>query len=225
MNRPSWDDYFFQIAATVATRATCLRASVGAVLVRDKRILSSGYNGPASGRPHCPTTPEHMNIAHCLDSLHAERNALANATVQTYGATMYVVGPRVVCPDCRDAMKLCGVEYRYRQSVLTLESVIREVNEWQAMTFPQATPASVVEHLRREVQELVSDPTDVLELADVVILAAALSLTLGLSVGDLTAVIEAKLGVNRLRTWQPPDHMGVVEHVRLGQPAATEVTP
>lgn len=214
MSRPSWDDYFFQVAATVATRATCPRASVGALLVKDKKILSTGYNGPPSGQPHCPATPEHLALPHCLASLHAERNALTNATVQTYGATMYVVGPRVVCPDCRDAMQICGVQYRYRPSVLTLDSVIREVNAWQAVTFPTATPASVVEHLRREVMELVEEPTNVLELADVVILAAALSLTLGLSVSDLTAVIDAKLGVNRLRAWQAPDHMGVVEHVR-----------
>lgn len=211
MSRPSWDDYWFQIAATVATRATCPRASVGAVLVRDKRILSSGYNGPASGSPHCPLTPEHMALAHCLDSLHAERNALANATVQTYGATMYVVGPRVVCPDCRDALKLCGVSYRYRPAVLTLDSVIREVNEWQAVTFPRATPASVVEHLRREVQELVADPTDLSELADVVFLAVGLAYELGV---DLKAVVAEKLAVNKARTWGQPDEHGVVEHVR-----------
>jgi len=209
--RPSWDDYWFTIAATVATRATCPRANIGAVLVRQNRILSTGYNGVPAGQPHCPVTAEHMALAHCLDSLHAERNALANATVQTYGATMFVVGPRVVCPECRDAMKLCGVDYRYRPAVPTLDSVIREVNEWQAVTFPRATPASVVEHLRREVQELVADPTDLSELADVVFLAVGLAYELGV---DLKTVVAEKLAVNRARQWSEPDHLGVVEHVR-----------
>jgi dCMP deaminase len=211
MRRPDWDTYFFQVAATVATRATCPRASIGAVLVKDKRILSTGYNGPPSGAPHCPTTPEHMALAHCLASLHAERNALANATVQTFGATMYVVGPRVICPDCRDAMQLCGVEYRYRPVAPTLDSVIREVNEWQAVTFPRATPASVVEHLRREVNELIADPTNTSELADVVFLAVGLAYELGV---DLAAVVADKLAINRARTWGQPDEHGVVEHVR-----------
>ena len=211
MNRPDWDSYFFRIAAEVATRSTCPRASIGAVLVRDKRILSTGYNGPASGQSHCPVTPEHMALAHCLASLHAERNALANATVQTYGATMYVVGPRVICPECRDAMQLCGVDYRYRPSVLTLDSVIREVNEWKAVTFPRVTPASLVEHLRREVLELAEDPTNTSELADVVFLAVGLAHELGV---DLATIVADKLAINRSRVWQEPDHLGVVEHVK-----------
>lgn len=212
MSRPDWDSYFFQVAATVATRATCPRASVGAVLAKDKKILSTGYNGPASGQPHCPTTPEHMALPHCLASLHAERNALTNATVQTYGATMYVVGPRVVCPDCRDAMQLCGVEYRYRPSVLTLDSITREVNDWQAVTFPRATPESVVEHLRREVvDELVPKPRDPMEVADVYFLLVGLAYELGV---DLKQIVADKLAVNRARTWGQPDAHGVVEHVR-----------
>lgn len=53
MGRPSWDDYFFQIANVVSTRSTCDRAAVGALLVRDKRVLASGYNGSISGAKHC----------------------------------------------------------------------------------------------------------------------------------------------------------------------------
>lgn len=211
MIRPSWDEYFFSVASIVATRATCPRASIGAVLVKNKRILSAGYNGPPAGAPHCPDTPEHMALAHCLDSLHAERNALANATTQLYGAVMYVVGPRVVCPDCRDDMKLCGVTYRYRPSVPTLDSVVREIHDWQAVTFPRATPASVVEHLRREVVELESDPSNAMELADVVFLAIGLAYETGV---DLRAILAEKLAINRARVWGEPDADGVVEHVR-----------
>lgn len=218
-DRPDWDTYWFRIAAEVATRATCPRASIGAVTVRHKRILSTGYNGPPPGAPHCPNTPEHLALPHCLESEHAERNALANATVQLYGATMYVVGPRPICPACRDALALCGVGYRWRSSVLTLDQVLREVVAWQTVTFPHATPASVVEHLRREVAELVNDPTDTSELADVVFLAVALAHELGIGVDGLTRIVANKLAINRRRTWMAPDGMGVVEHVR------EEVTP
>lgn len=211
MSRPSWDDYFFGIAAEVATRATCPRASIGAVLVKDKKIVSCGYNGPPSGMPHCPDTPEHLALAHCTESEHAERNALKHATTGLFGATMYVVGPRVVCPECRDAMKGAGVEYRWRSDVPRLDRITREIHDWQAVTFPRATPASVVEHLRREVAELVDDPTDTSELADCYFLLVGLAYELGV---DLTTVVARKLAVNRARTWGEPDDQGVVEHVR-----------
>jgi dCMP deaminase len=211
VSRPSWDDYFFQVAATVATRATCPRASIGAVLVRDKKILSTGYNGPAAGLPHCPTTPEHLNLAHCLASLHAEKNALTNATVQTFGATMYVVGPRVVCPDCRDAMQLCGVSYRYRPTVHTLDALATAIRAWQAVTFPHATPGSVTEHLRREAEELAAAPFSPEEIADIfhLLIAAA-----EVNRYDLVEIVARKFAINRSRTWMPPDSKGVVEHVR-----------
>jgi len=212
MIRPDWETYWFQIAATVATRATCPRASIGAVLVKDKKILSTGYNGPASGRPHCPLTTEHLNLAHCLESLHAERNALANATVQMYGATMFVVGPRVVCPDCRDAMTLCGVEYRYRPMVPTLESVLADVTAWQRENFKQVTIFSITEHLRREAEELSADPTSESETADVLILLNAVAAMQGVNLAD---AVSRKMRVNRARSWAPADHMGVVEHVRI----------
>jgi dCMP deaminase len=107
--RPSWDAYFFDLAAKVAGRATCPRAKIGAVLVKQKRIIGTGYNGVPSGEPHCPNTPEHLALDHCADAVHAERNALANALVPAFDATLYVVGPRPVCPNCRDALRLCGV--------------------------------------------------------------------------------------------------------------------
>ena len=54
--RPTWDDYFINIALAVAERSTCDRAHVGAVLVRDKRILTTGFNGSPAGLPHCDNT-------------------------------------------------------------------------------------------------------------------------------------------------------------------------
>ncbi len=120
-SRPSWDDYFFQMAALVATRATCPRASVGVVLVKHKRVLGCGYNGNAEGVPHCPSSgtalTEHMALEHCLTAVHAECNALANSAGNVYGATAYVVGPRTVCHDCSFSMTRAGItDVRWRAS-------------------------------------------------------------------------------------------------------------
>lgn len=210
--RPDRDTYWFGMAAHVATRATCPRASIGAVLVKFDRVIGCGFNGSPEGQPHCPNTPEHMAIDHCRVSRHAESNALRNALLPPIGATLYVVGNRSVCPNCADMLRQAGVmDIRYRPAAPTLDSVIREVNEWQTRTFPRATPASVVEHLRREVQELVADPTDLSELADVVFLAVGLAYELGV---DLKTVVAEKLAVNLARQWGEPDEHGVVEHVR-----------
>jgi dCMP deaminase len=109
--RPSWDAYFMQIAHLVKTRATCPRRSVGALLVRDKRILATGYNGAPRGVAHCPEGgPEYdwpkgcMRAGHCIRSLHAEQNALLQAAmigVPCEGSTMYVT-----CQPCNACAKM-----------------------------------------------------------------------------------------------------------------------
>ena len=110
-DRPSWDSYFMQIAHLVATRATCPRRSVGALIVRDKRIVCTGYNGAPKGLPHCPPSGPNedwpagcMRAGHCIRSLHAEQNALlqaANIGVSCDGATMYVT-----CQPCNNCAKM-----------------------------------------------------------------------------------------------------------------------
>lgn len=126
--RASWDDYFFGIAAKVAERATCPRASIGAALVKGRHIIGTGYNGVASGLPHCPDTPEHLALDHCRDAIHAEINALTNALIPAYGATLYVVGPRQVCPHCRDHLNAQGItDIRWRESGPTLDGVVEHV--------------------------------------------------------------------------------------------------
>jgi len=90
--RPSWDEYFMRIAREVATRATCLRRHVGAVIVRDRRILSTGYNGSPPGQEHCTEVGCLMEDGRCIRTLHAEQNALMQAAlhgVSTAGATVY----------------------------------------------------------------------------------------------------------------------------------------
>src|SRR3954452_9947086 len=76
MVRASWDRYFMDIARVVSSRSTCERKFVGAVIVRDKTILSTGYNGSIRGLPHCPEAGHMMYTAHCVATIHVEANAI-----------------------------------------------------------------------------------------------------------------------------------------------------
>ncbi len=92
-HRPSWDKYFMDIALEVAKRSTCERAQVGAVIVKEKRILTTGYNGSPRGLPHCYEVGCLMDNGHCVRTLHAEQNAIIQAALHgviTEGATIYV---------------------------------------------------------------------------------------------------------------------------------------
>jgi len=91
--RASWDEYFMAIAKQVATRATCDRKHVGAVIVRDKSILATGYNGSISGLPHCSEEGHMMEDGHCVRTIHAEANAIIQAArngVRIDAAAIYV---------------------------------------------------------------------------------------------------------------------------------------
>lgn len=219
--RPDWDTYFFQIAGLVASRATCPRAAIGAVLVKNKRIIGTGYNGVPEGRPHCPDTLEHLALEHCPDAVHAEYNALANALVPAFGATLYVVGPRRICPDCADRLHENGVvDIRSRPSVPTLDTVLAEVVTWQRTTFPGEQVLPAIVHLFRELRELDREPASGEEHADALMLSAAVrdrvvrsAQALGI---DLKAETARKLAICRRRDWGEPDAHGVVEHVRAG---------
>jgi dCMP deaminase len=77
--RVDWHTYFMNIARQAATRSTCDRKHVGAVIVRDKTILSTGYNGSIRGMPHCDDTGHTMEGGHCVATVHAEANAIIQA--------------------------------------------------------------------------------------------------------------------------------------------------
>lgn len=107
--RPTWDEYFMQMAQVVAGRSTCLRRQVGAVIVKDKQILSTGYNGSPSGLTHCVQTgclrqklgiPSGERTEICR-AVHAEQNALVQAAkhgVSISGSDIYTtVQPCVLC--------------------------------------------------------------------------------------------------------------------------------
>ncbi len=108
--RVSWDEYFMQIAEIVKTRSTCLRRQVGAVIVKDNRMITTGYNGAPSGLKHCGELGgcerERLGIPsgerhELCRALHAEQNAIIQAAklgISTEGATIYVtLQPCVIC--------------------------------------------------------------------------------------------------------------------------------
>lgn len=108
--RKSWDRYFMDIATQVATRATCDRKHVGTVLVRDKKILTTGYNGSLPGQPHCSEVGHMMENGHCVRTNHAEANAVTQAAltgVATKGATAYVTASP--CLKCFQLLVSAGI--------------------------------------------------------------------------------------------------------------------
>lgn len=108
-NRPSWDEYFLEVACLVSKRSTCLRRRVGAVLVKDKKILATGYNGAPSGISHCikiGCLREKLNIPsgqrhELCRGLHAEQNVLLQAAlhgVSTKDSHLYITNhPCMIC--------------------------------------------------------------------------------------------------------------------------------
>jgi dCMP deaminase len=108
-NRPTYDEYFMKMAYLAASRSTCLRRKVGAVLVKDKHVLSTGYNGPPKGMKHCDETGcirEQLNVPsgerhEICRGLHAEQNAIIQASVfgvSIKDASIYVTNtPCIVC--------------------------------------------------------------------------------------------------------------------------------
>jgi dCMP deaminase len=108
--RPGWDEYFMQIAHTVATRATCPRASVGAVLVREHRILTTGYNGAPRGVTHCTEAGCIMSGDHCVRATHAEANAIVQGALHGVGlqnATAYCT--HQPCVHCSKLLISAGI--------------------------------------------------------------------------------------------------------------------
>lgn len=101
-HRPNWDEYFLDIAKAVGKRSTCLRRKYGAIIVKDKIIISTGYNGAPRGEANCIDTglcererlnvPKGQNYELCV-AVHAEQNAIINADpIKMQGATAYIVG-------------------------------------------------------------------------------------------------------------------------------------
>jgi dCMP deaminase len=123
--RPSWETYFMDISVLVARRSTCTRRSVGAVIVKDKRILSSGYNGAPSGVKHCIETGclrEELNVPsgerhELCRGIHAEQNAIIQAAyhgVSIKAATLFCTN--LPCSICAKMIINAGIVTVYYQS-------------------------------------------------------------------------------------------------------------
>jgi dCMP deaminase len=110
-HRASWDEYFMRIAVEVATRATCDRKHVGAVIVRDKSILATGYNGSIRGLSHCDEDGHLMEDGHCVRTIHAEANAIIQAArngVRIDQASIYVTASP--CWNCFKMIANAGLQ-------------------------------------------------------------------------------------------------------------------
>jgi len=110
MERASWDEYFMSIAQVVATRSTCPRKYVGSVIVKNRTILSTGYNGSIRGMPHCSEVGHMMEDGHCVATIHAEANAIIQAAkngVVIDGGTVYVTASP--CWSCFKMITNAGI--------------------------------------------------------------------------------------------------------------------
>ncbi len=132
-NRLSWDQYFLTITRQVAERSTCPRAKVGAVIVRDKNILATGYNGAPAGLPHCTDvgclvyqsrTPTGEIEENCYRTIHAEINAIAQAAkngVSIRGADIYVT--HTPCIHCLKVLINTGIKRIFYEKEYKLHTV------------------------------------------------------------------------------------------------------
>ncbi len=135
--RPSWDDYFMEIAHTVSKRATCDRGRSGCVIARDRQILVTGYVGSPKGLPHCDDAGHQMKkmlhedghtSMHCVRTVHAEQNAICQAArlgIGIEGATLYCrMTPCRVCAmliiNCGIRRVVCEKKYHDGQESETL---------------------------------------------------------------------------------------------------------
>lgn len=140
-DRPSWHQYFLTITRNVAERSTCTRAKVGAVIVRDKNILATGYNGAPAGMPHCldvgclvysSRTPSGELEENCFRTIHAEINAIAQAAkngASIRDADIYIT--HTPCLHCVKVLINTGIRrifYEREYKRATIEELLRGGN-------------------------------------------------------------------------------------------------
>jgi len=118
--RPSWDEYFLHLVEVIGTRSTCDRGRPGCVIVKDRRVLATGYAGSPIGLPHCDDVGHEMHkmidedgkiSEHCLRTLHAEQNAICQVAkfgISIDGATIYI--KFTPCYTCAKMIVNCGIK-------------------------------------------------------------------------------------------------------------------
>ena len=125
--KKTWRDYFFEIAEVVAKRSTCNRANVGAILVKDKRIVATGYNGSLPGAPHCLDVGCDVVDNHCIRCIHAEINAIAWSArygVPTEDTTMFIT--HYPCFPCFKAVVSAGISMIYYNHIYNPDPKMEE---------------------------------------------------------------------------------------------------
>jgi len=138
--KPTWDDYFMAMAKIVGTRSSCDRLRAGAVLVKDKRIISTGYNGAPSGLDSCDEVGHLMEEGHCVRTIHGEHNTILQAAIisgaSTVGTTMY--SKYNPCIHCCKYIVAAGIKrvvyskiYRNSKAVEYLRDAGIEVEEYK----------------------------------------------------------------------------------------------
>ncbi len=113
-NRIPWDQYFMSQSLLLSTRSTCTRLAVGATIVRDRRVISGGYNGSVSGDVHCTEVGCYVVDGHCVRTVHAEANAIlqcAKFGAPTEGADIYV--SHFPCLQCTKMIIQAGIANVY----------------------------------------------------------------------------------------------------------------
>ena len=128
--RVSWETYFMNIATEVATRSTCDRKHVGAVIVKDKTILSTGYNGSIKGLPHCDEVDHEMVDGHCIRTTPAEATAIVQAAkngVEINHAEIYITASP--CYNCFKLIANAGIKSIYFLEFYREERIIEHARE------------------------------------------------------------------------------------------------
>ena len=128
--RVSWETYFMNIAVEVATRSTCDRKHVGAVIVKDKTILSTGYNGSIKGLPHCDEAGHEMVEGHCIRTTHAEANTIVQAAkngVEINNGEIYITASP--CYNCFKLIANAGIKSIYFLEFYREERIIEHARE------------------------------------------------------------------------------------------------
>lgn len=128
--RPDWNSYFMSIANVASTRSTCDRKAVGAVIVKDFTILATGYNGSIRGQPHCDEVGHLIVNNHCVRTVHAETNAIAQAACHgaaIKGATLYC--NTVPCWECFRVVANAGITKIFYLSEYGLDPWVRDTAE------------------------------------------------------------------------------------------------
>jgi len=132
-SRIGWDEYFIKIAEMVSDRSTCNRAKIGAVIVKDRSILATGYNGSPAGQPHCTdvgclvyksTDPDGVTEENCFRTIHAEINAITQAAkngTMINGADIYVTASP--CYHCLKTLINTGIKRIFYLKPYKLEKI------------------------------------------------------------------------------------------------------